>query len=173
MKRLKKIPLRAWLFYLFLISILFTGMTFASYKSESSGGSSTRVALFANDVTLDFTIGNISPGMDPIELPITVMNYDGEKTCEVSQSYVMKAEAFVGRLPIKLEWKSVDTKKMLEGDSVSGNFFISDPKREHQYILVVSWDLDKDQGGNTIYPDSDLADEIEVIRLKVHCEQID
>ena len=172
MKRLKKIPLRVWLFYLLLISILCTGVTFASYKSESSGGSSTRVALFANDAKVDITIKDIVPGGEPIEIPITVTNYDDDRICEVSQSYKMHAEAFVGVLPLKLEWVSVDTKNVV-GDSVTGQFFLSDGEREHDYKLVVSWELEEDENGNPIYPDSDLMNEIEVIRLVVHCEQID
>ena len=165
MKRLKKIPLRVWLFYLLLISILCTGVTFASYKSESSGGSSTRVALFANDTKVDISITEIEPGMS-IEIPITVTNYDENGICEVSQSYKMHAEAFVGVLPLKLEWVSVDTKNVV-GDSVTGQFFVSDGKRDDKHMLVVSWPID---GG---YPDADLVNEIEVIRLVVYCEQID
>ena len=165
MKRLKKIPLRVWLFYLLLISILCTGVTFASYKSESSGGSSTRVALFANDTKVDISITEIEPGMS-IEIPITVTNYDDDRICEVSQSYRMHAETFVGVLPLKLEWVSVDTKNVV-GDSVTGQFFLSDGEREHSYKLLVSWPID---GG---YPDADLVNEIEVIRLVVYCEQID
>ena len=166
MKRLKKIPLRVWLFYLLLISILFTGATFASYKSESSGGSSTRVALFANDVNVDLTITDMAPGKT-VEIPISVTNYDENGMCEVSQSYNMYAEAFVGVLPLKLEWKNVDTNAIV-GDSVNGQFFVSGGKREHKHKLVVSWPV-----VDGVYPDASLADEIEVIRLVVHCEQID
>ena len=82
MKKLKKIPLRVWLLYLLLLSTLLTGVSYASYRSESSGGSTTRVALFANDVSVDLTITDFAPG-ETREIPITVTNYDDDKTCEV------------------------------------------------------------------------------------------
>ena len=165
MKRLKKIPLRVWLFYLLLISILFTSVTFASYKSESSGGSSTRVALFANDAKVDISITEIAPG-DVITIPITVTNYDEDRICEVSQSFEMHAEAFVGVLPLEFEWVSVDTKAVI-GASVTGQFHATDGERDRNYNLVVSWPVDEG------YPDADLVNEIEVVRIVVYCEQID
>ena len=163
MKKLKKIPLRVWLFYLLLLSTLLTGISYASYRSESSGGSSVRVALFANDASIDLSVTDFYPGKT-VELPITVTNYDDENVCEVSQSYEMQASAFVGRIPLEIKWKTNGS--ILPGNA-SGNFFVSEGRTHDDYFLVVSWPI------NAGYPDAEFADEIEVIRINVRCEQID
>ena len=161
-RSLKKIPLRVWLFYLLLISILFTGVTFASYKSESSGGSTTKVALFANDTAVNIPITEVYPGCT-FEVPITVLNYEGDKVCEVSERYEIEAILVTERLPLTINWRNDEEPN--QAGNVYGDMHVAGGKQEKTHTLVVSW-----PAGNANY---EYADEIEVIRIIIHCEQID
>lgn len=69
-KRRVKLPLRAYLMYITLLSFLFTGVTFSKYVTRSSGGDSARVVKFGN-LRIDETIPQygwvIVPGVDIIK----------------------------------------------------------------------------------------------------------
>lgn len=158
----KRIPLRAYLLYLLAASVVCTGVTFSSYLSSSSGGGDARVALFANDVSLNIPISeDCYPGCS-FEVPITVSNYEKvgltEKVCEVSQAYTLEAQLLVGNLPLTVEWKSGNN---------SGEFSANDAATDNTYYVVVTWPVNAE---STSY---EFADEIEVLRVIIDAEQVD
>lgn len=164
-KRFKKIPLRIYLLYLVIASLIFTGVTFSSYVSTTSGGDEVRVALFAADTEVTVPVSEVYPGCS-FTIPIRVMNYEetleGTRICEVSQRFSIEAETLLGRIPLTLTWE--------QGSAPRGDLFLTDGiggKRHLDYDLIVSWDV---SGG---YPSHDYADEIEVIRIIARAEQID
>lgn len=158
----KRIPLRAYLLYLLAASVVCTGVTFSSYLSSTSGGDETRVALFANDVSMNIPISDdCYPGCS-FEIPITVSNYEKvgltERICEVSQTYTLEAQLLVGNLPLSIQWKSGNN---------SGEFGATDPAINNTHYIVVTWPINAE---STSY---EYADEIEVIRITVDAEQAD
>ena len=158
----KKIPLRAYLLYLLAASVVCTGVTFSSYLSSSSGGDGAKVAVFANDVSINLPISDdCYPGCS-FEVPITVCNYETagltKKVCEVSQRYTLEAQLLVGNLPLTIEWK--------EGNS-SGTFNANDPAKDNAHYVIVTWPVEP---GSTDYS---YADELEVLRIIAVSEQVD
>lgn len=158
----KRIPLRAYLLYLLAASVVCTGVTFSSYLSTSSGNDETRIALFANDVTVNIPISKeCYPGCS-FEIPITVSNYEKKgltsDVCEVSQSYTLNAALLVGNLPLEVVWKS---------DNSSGSFAANDSATDVTHYVVVTWPVNAE---STSY---EYADEIEVLRVTVNAEQVD
>ena len=156
------LPLRAYLLYLLAATVVCTGVTFSSYLSSSSGGDTTRVALFATDVSINIPLDEACyPGCS-FEIPIKISNYETkgltESVCEVSQSYSLEAVTLVGNLPINVEWQN--------GNS-TGSFKATDSATDRTHVLVVTWPIN---ASSTAY---EYADEIEVIRVIVTAEQTD
>ena len=157
-KRKVKLPIHIYLLYMIIATLVFTAVTFSSYVSTSEGGDSVKVALFANDAEVLIPLNECYPGCDPIEVPITVTNYDDDKVCEVSQSYSITVQNVFNAIPLKFDWSETPV----------GNFHLGDGRKQtKQYTLTISWPVD---GG---YPSSELADEIDVVRILVNCDQID
>ena len=139
-----------------LISVLATGVTFSSYKSTADGGDSVKVALFASTYKFDVPItGDYYPGVTR-EVPITICNYDGDKVCEVSQSYALSYEVMLGRLPLQISIK--------DDMASSGEFLVSGGKQSAQLTLVIHWPSDDN--------DYLYADEIDVVRVTIDATQI-
>ena len=156
------LPLRAYLLYLLVASLVFTGVTFSSYLSASTGGDSVQIAMFANDVTVNVPISEeCYPGCS-FEVPVNVSNYETDGVtkyvCQVSQEYTLEARLLVGNLPLTVSWK--------EGNN-SGIFHAGDSPTDNTHYVIVSW---PESAGSQ---DSALADEIEVLRIIAICEQTD
>lgn len=155
-----KLPIHLYLIYMIIATLLFTGVTFSSYVSTSEGGDEVQVALFANDTEVILPVTECYPGCE-FTIQVTVTNYEGDKVCEVSQAYSITAETVTGSIPLELDWLEVD------GDPV-GNFHINDGEKQVKvYDLKVTWPV---TDSNIT---SEYADEIEVIRIIIDCNQID
>ena len=154
------LPLRAYLLYLLVASLVFTGVTFSSYLSTSSGGDSVQIAMFANDVTVNVPISEeCYPGCS-FEVPVNVSNYETDGmtkyVCQVSQEYTLEARLLVGNLPLTVTWK--------EGNN-SGVFHSGDAPTDNTHYVVVSWPE------NAYSTGAEFSDEIEVLRIIAVCEQ--
>lgn len=156
-RKKKKLPIHLYLIYIAIATFLFSGVTLSKYTSTSEGSDSVSVALFANNTEVIIPVSECSPGEEFI-VKVYVRNYDGTKVCEVSQTFEITAETVLGKIPLELDWIGVRPK---------GNFYAMEGAVEKMYELKVSWPIENG------YPDSDYADEIEVIRILVDCEQID
>lgn len=157
----RTLPLRTYLWYLIVASLVCTGITVSSYVSTSRGGDSVRVALFANDVSISVPITeDCYPGCS-FEIPITVSNYevDGltEYVCDVSQEYTLEAQLLVGNLPLTVSWKNGDD---------SGLFNANDPATDYTHYVVITWPVDAE---SVSY---EYSDEIEVLRVIAISEQV-
>ena len=59
--KFKKLPLRVYLLYLVVASLIFTGVTFSSYVSTATGGDVVQVALFAADTSVNIPVTDMKP----------------------------------------------------------------------------------------------------------------
>ena len=157
-KRKVKLPIHLYLLYVIVATLVFTAVTFSSYVSTSEGGDSATVALFANDTEVIIPVNECYPGFS-FEVPITVKNYEDDKVCEVSQSYSITAENVFETIPLEFSWS----------EQPVGDFHLNDgAKQEKTYTLTVSWPVK-----NGVYPESELSEEIAVVRILIDCSQID
>ena len=164
--KFKKLPLRVYLLYLVVASLIFTGVTFSSYVSTATGGDVVQVALFAADTSVNIPVTDMKPG-DSFDITIQFQNYEvgenGEKRiCEVSQTFSATAETMTKRIPLELEWLQDPQSDFHVNEA------FKDGTIEKSFTLRVSWPVE-----NGEYPDSSFADEMEVIRISVNAQQID
>ena len=162
-KFISKLPLRVYLMYLLVASLVCTGVTFSSYVSTSQGGDSVRVALFANDVSISVPVtAQCYPGCS-FEIPITVTNYKTEGlnkyVCEVTQDYTLEATLLVGSLPLEVTFKNGNN---------TGRLYANSSATEMKHTVVITWPTDNSETRNY-----DYADEIEVLRITAVCNQAD
>lgn len=154
--RMKKLPVRAYLLYLLIASLIFTGVTFSSYISSTSGGDSTQVALFANGAQIiNIPVSKECYPGSSIAVTLDVCNYEGDSICQVSQTYDIRVEFLVGEIPFETSWKN---------DYNADTFYANDGKVTNRHTLTVSWPAGKN--------DYKYSDEIEVLRIIVYSEQV-
>lgn len=161
-----KLPIRKYLILIFIAVLLITNSTFSKYVSTSTGSGETRVAIFASDVERTLYIEKIAPG-ETYTVPIVVSNFEGEgnslRISEVSQQYTL--EAFIeGEIPLTLSWVEAPGSPSIVDDFHVGDNPVGSGQT-HRYNLTVNW-----PENNNEYT---LQDELVVIRIRVHVEQID
>jgi len=87
-----RLPLRVYLSYLLVITLIFTAVSFAKFATSGAGGDSARVASFAvsaageSDTALAMSFDSVT-GTKQDSYTITVYNYDASTTAEVAVRY--------------------------------------------------------------------------------------
>lgn len=118
------LPLRAYLLYLVLVSLVLTGVTFSRYITSSYGGDSARVVKMGN-LSITHSDSIVAPGVD-LNKEIEVQLNKSEMDCyvflvidcsnyhydEPSKEYQYKIESkSVLDWKIDLEWKYLNRKE--------------------------------------------------------------
>lgn len=123
-KRFTRLPLSAYLLYIIVATLLFTGVTFSGYISVAGGSGSARVAKFeikeivnGSELAYEETIrlqGTASPN-SPMTQKIKV-----ENKSEVSVEYTMELVNVTDNMPLEISMKRDDEQvEDTDGDALS------------------------------------------------------
>ena len=173
MRNEHKIKSHNLIFLCFITTIIILSISFSRYESTVARDSTTRVAIMATDVLVDAQVPiGAYPGSDPIVCPIVITNKDGDRVCEVAQSFSLEIKrSAIENLPLTYAlYKDEYCTEILEPDEngiySEENFkFTADRQQELTVYLKINWPEDKN---NESY-----ALEIEHFAIKVLANQMD
>lgn len=152
--RAKRPPLLVYVMYLLVATVVFTGVTFSSYISTTSGQDSARVAKFdikgSGTQAIEIAAGAMIPG-DSFTKQFTIQN-----SSEVAVELTITAEMMYHKLPLQLTIDSVENQLISTLPVGSA---------EQTYTLTVSWPSTAN--------DITWAGKADVIHLTINAQQID
>lgn len=163
-KNQMRLPLSAYLIYLLVATLLFTGVSFSKFATTTSGEDSARVAVMAMDTT--YSLGEYlygTPG-ETKNFTITLTNKEGTKICEVAQKYTMSVESLTNNLALSCEYYKMDGTTETKVDAVSGTF-PAGVEETATYIIKITWSGASQPAAK--------AFEVDALRIVINTEQID
>jgi len=121
-KHKMRLPLSAYLTYLLVATLMFTGVSFSRFATTSSDEDSARVAVMAMDTS--YVIRNelaIAPG-ETVDFTVTLTNKEDERICEVTQNYSMYVENLTNNMSLSFDYYLVEGTGETKLNSVTGTF---------------------------------------------------
>ena len=137
-KKTKKLqlPLQAYLSYILLATLLFTGVSMSKFATSVSGQDSARVAVMAANTTYTLSTPLVLAPGESVEFRVDLTNVDKGRVCEVAQEYTMSVENITGNMGLKFTYLN-ESKEVI--DQVSGMFYAGTVDEDTFYVRV-SWD---------------------------------
>ena len=162
-RKKSRFPLGIFLGYLFLITLMLTNITISRYISKHTAGDGARVAVMASkaSITVEPMVGH--PG-DADLIPISVTNKDGDRVCEVAQSYSVEVRNLTGNLPLEFAFYEDQACSTPVTGMPSGTFAAGTEASE-QFWLRVTWPETQNN--------PELAFALDACEITVLAEQID
>lgn len=163
-KNKMRLPLSAYLTYLLVATLLFTGVSFSKFATTSSGEDSARVAVMAMDTS--YVIAEelpIAPG-ETVEFTVTLTNKEEDRICEVTQNYFMTVENLTNNMALSYDYFLMDGANAKVQDSVSGTFHAG-VEESATYKIKITWT-------GTPQPASS-AFEVDGLKIVIKTEQVD
>lgn len=158
------LPLSAYLTYLLVATLLFTGVSFSKFATTSSGEDSARVAVMAMDTS--YVIAEelpIAPG-ETVEFTVTLTNKEEDRICEVTQNYFMTVENLTNNMALSYDYFLMDGANEKVQDSVSGTFHAG-VEESATYKIKITW---------TGAPQpASSAFEVDGLKIVIKTEQVD
>ena len=142
----RKIKFHNIVFIYFITTIIVTVISFSKYVSTVSTDKTAKIAVFANNVSVDIEfIKDAYPGTENI-YPIEITNFEGDKICDVAQKFVIKINreeaeniAVIYGL-YKDEYCTEIIEKDENGNYISEDFYFNSNEKETKtYYLKVVW----------------------------------
>lgn len=172
MEKLKQIPILKLVFLCFITTIIISEITFSRYRTTLSNYNTSRVAIMANDISLDLaTPADMYPGSAPAVIAITLTNVDDGKICEVAQSYTISIKrGETTNIPFDFElYKDFACTELVNknelGVFLDDSFiFKAGVREEHTYYLKINWPEE--------YNDASYAFEIDYFKVIINATQI-
>ncbi len=174
MKKIQKNNITRLMFFCIISTLIVVNFSLSKFKTTTAPTeATTRVAVMASNITADINANlKVYPGCDPIVCPIELTNNDGEKTCEVSQTFTISVEKNdLANLPITFAlYKDENCTEIIEpnedGIYISEEFkFNANARETKKYYLKASWPEEKN---NESY-----AFEIDCFKLNINVTQVD
>ena len=163
-KKKMRLPLSAYLTYLLVATLLFTGVSFSKFATTSSGEDSARVAVMAMDTS--YVIAEelpIAPG-ETVDFTVTLTNKEDNRICEVTQNYSMYVENLTNNMSLAFEYFLVEGASETKQDSVAGTFYAG-VEESVTYKIKITW---------TGAPrPASSAFEVDGLKIVVKTEQVD
>lgn len=158
-KRIRRVPLSAWLCYALVVTMALTGITLSGYVSSASDQDGARVAVMGAGVqALTTDQIYICPG-EKVQIPFSITNTDAlGRVSEVTLNYSITVENIENNLP--LTWE------LYSGDAVAAYSGRLNPGQEQtlSYSLEVTWPAEQNA--------SAMAFEVDALRITVTAEQV-
>lgn len=158
------LPLSAYLTYLLVATLLFTGVSFSKFATTSSGEDSARVAVMAMDTS--YVIAEelpIAPG-ETVEFTVTLTNKEEDRICEVTQNYFMTVENLTNNMALSYDYFLMDGANEKVQDFVSGTFHAG-VEESATYKIKITW---------TGAPQpASSAFEVDGLKIVIKTEQVD
>lgn len=172
MEKLKQIPIFKLVFFCFITTVIVSEITFSRYKTTLSHYNTSKVAVMANDISLDLTTPvDMYPGSEPAVVAITLTNTDNGKICEVSQSYTFEIKrGEMTNIPFEFDlYKDRECTELVNKDELgifsdASFIFKAGIKEEHTYYLKISWPEE--------HNDASYAFEIDYFKVIINSTQI-
>ena len=165
-----RLPPIAYLTYLLVATLMFSGVSFSKFATTSSGEDSARVAIMAMDtiVTINCPL-SAAPGGTTEEFTVIVTNKENSRVCEVAQQYTLYIENLSGNMNLTYEFVDATTTTYTDADgmthiAVTGSF---EPGVEGSvtYTVRVTWNAE---------PQSEhMAFEVDALQVVVLASQVD
>ena len=159
----RRFPLALFLGYLFLVTLLLTNITISGYVTKHSTSDGARVAIMASSASIRVEPMIGYPG-DSKVIPISVANQDGDKVCEVAQSYSVEVRNLTGNLPLEFAFYK-DSACTVPVNGVPSGTFAAGSAGNEQFWLKITWPEAKN--------DPELAFALDACEITVLAEQID
>ena len=165
-KKKLQLPLRVYLGYILLATLLFTGVSFSKFASTSSGQDGARVAVMASDASFTLNSIQMQPGTTYVEIPVTLTNKKNGRVCEVEQEYTLYVENITQN--VDLTFTYYDNR----GDLIMDNgqpatevrgFFYAAAEATATYTIRISWEAPQPE---------DLSQAVDALRVYVLAEQV-
>ena len=163
-KNKMRLPLSAYLTYMLVATLLFTGVSFSKFATTTVSEDNARVAIMAADI--DYAIDQelrIAPG-ETQEITVTLTNKEGGRVCEVTQDYTLTVENLTNNMALTYEYFLVDDETETKKDSATGTFYAGE-ENSVTYKIKISW-------GTAPQP-ANMAFEVDALKIVVKTEQVD
>ena len=170
-KKRTRLPLSAYLSYLLVATVLFTGVTFSGYITAVNGGDSARVAKFEITETMFKNVNGVKTE-ETMSAPISAALAPGESVTreiivenvsEVAIEYGVDLVRVTNNLPalnLNLKLDTVDA----EIQELPNNTYRLPAGKTADFTLTIHWPVDPVQYPNNTSPDYvGKADELWVV----------
>ena len=170
MKRKKmRLPLSAYLTYLLVATLMFTGVSFSRFATTASGEDSARVAVMAMDSTAVINGTLLAAPGESRTFTVTVTNKEGLQVCEVAQEYTMYVENLSGNMNLTYEFVDAETTTYTDAEGVSHTAvtgsFEAGVEASVTYTIKVTW--------NAGAQPEHMAFEVDALQVVVQAVQVD
>lgn len=162
-----RLPLRAYLSYILLATLLFTGVSFSKFATTSSGQDSARVAVMASDTSFVLNDINLAPGDAYVDIPVTLTNQKDGRVCEVEQQYTMYVENITNNMELTFTYYNDKGVLIKDGDTPVSEvvgFFHAAAVDTDTYTIRVEW-----TGPRT----EEYSHAVDALRVRIVAEQLD
>lgn len=163
-KNKMRLPLSAYLTYLLVATLLFTGVSFSKFATTSSGEDSARIAVMAIDTS--YVIAeelSIAPG-ETVDFTVTLTNKEGDRICEVTQNYSMTVENLTNNMALSYDYYLMDGENESAKDSVGGTFHAG-VEESATYKIKITW--------TGVPQPASSAFEVDGLKIVIKTEQVD
>lgn len=159
-----RLPLSAYLTYLLVATLLFTGVSFSKFAATTSENETAEVAVMAMDTSYVIAEDlSIAPG-ETVEFTVTLTNKKDNRICEVKQNYSMSVENLTNNMALAFDYFRMDGTTETKLDSVTGTFS-ANIEESTTYKIKITW---------TGAPQpASSAFEVDGLRIVIKTEQID
>lgn len=163
LKKKVRLPLSAYLMYLLVATLLFTGVSFSKFATTSSGEDDARVAVMAMDAVYDIPQELlIAPG-ETVELTVTLTNKEGSRICEVMQEYTLTVENLTNNMALTYEYYLLEGAEETKQTVATGTFQAG-VAESATYKIKITWPDAPQPAGS--------AFEVDGLKIVVKAEQI-